>query len=147
MSTATVATSITTARITRAHSNVRSARPGSTGYPVSRYIVRVPARSVATPATTAVYRRRRALVALFLAAFLVSVAMMVGALAPSGRAAPAGADGLAGGQRTYLVQPGDTLWAVADLHRGAMAQADYVALLVEMNGGARIHAGELIALP
>lgn len=101
---------------------------------------------VAAPAA-GMYRRRRVVAVTFLIAFVVSVAVAVGALVPSGRAAPADGGVAHAAQRSYLVQPGDTLWAVAELHRGQVGQADYVALMVEMNGGARIEAGELIVLP
>ena len=49
--------------------------------------------------------------------------------------------------QSYLVQPGDTLWALASQHHGALSQAEYVDLLVEVNGGASIQAGQQIVLP
>jgi predicted Zn-dependent protease len=49
--------------------------------------------------------------------------------------------------RTYLVQPGDTLWALAAQFHGALSQTDYVDLLVEVNGGATIQTGQQIVLP
>lgn len=104
------------------------------------FVVRVPTR-YATPAPSrSTYRRRR----LVLAAFVLSLVGVVGLAATSGRADHGSTTG---SMRTYLVQPGDTLWALADQFHGALSQTAYVDLLVEVNGGATIQTGQQIVLP
>jgi hypothetical protein len=106
-----------------------------------RTIVRVP-RSVASAAPgPAVYRRRRAVVAVFVA----SLVAVVGLAAGGGEATPISSGTSA--MQSYLVQPGDTLWAIAAQHAGSMPMADYVDVLVEVNGGSQVRAGEWIVLP
>jgi len=48
---------------------------------------------------------------------------------------------------TYVVQPGDTLWGIADRLRGQASMSDYVDQLVASNGGAAVQAGQLLSLP
>lgn len=103
-------------------------------------VVRVPARYAAPAPTRSTYRRRR----LVAGAFVLSLVGVVGLAATAGRADHGSTTG---GMRNYLVQPGDTLWGLASHYRGGLGQADYVDLLVQVNGGAQIEAGELIVLP
>lgn len=49
--------------------------------------------------------------------------------------------------RFHVARPGDTLWSIADEHRGAVDQVAYVDALVRINGGAGIVAGQSIRLP
>lgn len=104
-------------------------------------VVRVPRMVATARVSRSVYRRRRAVVAVFAAAL-----MGVIGLAASGGEASRAAQ-LGPGMRSYLVQPGDTLWAIAAAESGAMPMAEYVDVLVEVNGGAVIRAGEWIVLP
>ncbi len=104
------------------------------------YVVRVPVRYAAPAPTRSTYRRRR----LVVGAFVLSLVGVIGLAATAGRADHGSTSG---GMRSHLVQPGDTLWALAAEHRGALGQAEYVDLLVQVNGGADIQAGELIVLP
>jgi len=50
--------------------------------------------------------------------------------------------------RTVKAHPGDTLWSIAEAHRGDISIRRYVDALVELNGGeTRIDAGQLVRLP
>lgn len=42
---------------------------------------------------------------------------------------------------------GDTMWNIAELHRGAVEQLTYLEALVERNGGAAVAAGQIVWLP
>jgi LysM repeat protein len=47
----------------------------------------------------------------------------------------------------YIVQPGDTLWSLAELFHGTKSVGSYVDALVDRNGGASLQAGQLLTLP
>ena len=47
----------------------------------------------------------------------------------------------------YIIQPGDTLWSLAERFHATKGIASYVDDLVEANGGATIQPGQLITLP
>ncbi len=47
----------------------------------------------------------------------------------------------------YIVQPGDTLWSIANERRGDASVDDYLERLVQSNGGPSIDAGQLLTLP
>lgn len=47
----------------------------------------------------------------------------------------------------YIVQPGDSLWSLAERFHSTTALSTYVDDLVDANGGASIQAGQLITLP
>ena len=57
-------------------------------------------------------------------------------------AAPSVAPGI-----QYIIQPGDTLWSLAERFHATSAVSSYVDDLVEANGGASIQPGQLITLP
>ena len=46
-----------------------------------------------------------------------------------------------------VAQPGDTLWVIAQRHRGDVPITRYVDKLVDLNGGPSIRAGQLVTLP
>jgi hypothetical protein len=49
---------------------------------------------------------------------------------------------------TVVARPGDSLWSIAERHRGDVPIQRYVDALVELNGGSpRIDAGQLVHLP
>ncbi|HET7489066.1 MAG TPA: LysM domain-containing protein [Acidimicrobiales bacterium] len=103
--------------------------------------------------SAAVFRRRRAAVCLVVAVLLgVLVAVGMPGEAPlslSGRAPaaaePAGALPIAA--RSYVVQPGDTLWSIA---RSLQPHGDVRPLVQRLaadRGGAPLRAGERLVLP
>lgn len=47
----------------------------------------------------------------------------------------------------HVASTGDTLWSIADAHRGAVERDRYVDALVELNGGTAIQAGQAVRLP
>lgn len=48
---------------------------------------------------------------------------------------------------TVTALPGDTLWSIAQQHRGGIPISRYVDALVDLNGGAAIQAGQSVVLP
>ena len=47
----------------------------------------------------------------------------------------------------YIIQPGDSLWSLAERFHATKSLSSYVDDLVEANGGASIQPGQLITLP
>jgi LysM domain len=47
----------------------------------------------------------------------------------------------------YIVQPGDTLWSLAERFRGTHGMSSYVDSLVTANGGSTVQPGQLLLLP
>lgn len=114
------------------------------------YTVVVPARLVPVarterPASTQVYVRRRVLVMLVLIAVVVALVAGAGTVLANREGAPASASAVRPAI-SYLVQPGDTLWSIAQAVRGS-ATAAYVDTLVVVNGGAGLQVGQVITLP
>ena len=72
-------------------------------------------------------------------------AASIGAAGPS--AAPVPPVLPAAAATMYLVQPGDTLWGIADRMHGSIDLDEYLEQLVAANGGASVDAGQLLALP
>jgi hypothetical protein len=81
----------------------------------------------------------------------VAVGQAVGALADlGGRPAAASGLGAAGDgatSRTHVAQAGDTLWSIADDHRGEVGRAAYVDALISLNGGTSVQVGQAVRLP
>jgi LysM repeat protein len=103
-------------------------------------------RRAVTPRT---YQRRRA-VAGGLVAVIVAFGIVVthDVLAGSGGVpASAAASRSAPARSTITAQPGDTLWSIAQDHRGGVSVNRYVDKLVDLNGGASIQAGQQVVLP
>lgn len=65
-------------------------------------------------------------------------------VAPSGAVTPAP---VSAAGTLYLVQPGDTIWRIAETWHGGASIADYVERLVHTNDGASLQAGQLLLLP
>lgn len=97
----------------------------------------------------ATYRRRRTIVGITLAAVTaVGMVLTHDVLAGSG-GVPASAAASQPAQRRgeVIAQPGDTLWSIAEAHRGTVSIGRFVDKLVDLNGGASIQAGQRIILP
>lgn len=110
-----------------------------------------PSGVVAVDPTVALYRRRRLGVGIFVATFVVALTLSFSATGRTGVADrsgdPASVAAVGPTRPSYTVQPGDTLWAIAErLYPGAPV-AEVVALLVERNGGASIEVGQRLVLP
>jgi Tfp pilus assembly protein FimV len=103
----------------------------------------------AAPAATVARRRRWMAGAVAVGAFSVLGLGAHGVLSGPGdvpaSAAGAGPDPAS---RTVKVHAGDTLWSIAERHRGGVAIQRYVDALVDLNGGStEIDAGQLVHLP
>jgi nucleoid-associated protein YgaU len=107
----------------------------SSGYTVPR---------AALPSHATFVRRRVGAVV-----FVVTLVLSVGSVAQRGLADrgdhPASVAAI--GRTTYVVQPGDTLWGIAERFYGAGDVARVVDAMVSMNGGAAIQAGQTLDLP
>lgn len=110
-----------------------------------RYAVEIPARLAGPAPTAATYRRRR----VGAVAFVVALVVSVGSLAEQGLAdrGAGPAAGSAVGRTTYVVQPGDTLWSIAERLYPSADVAQVVDALVTVNGGASIQAGQTLTMP
>jgi nucleoid-associated protein YgaU len=100
-------------------------------------------RSVLPSRSTFVRRRVGAVV------FLVALVLSVGSVAQRGLAdrgdQPASVTAV--GRTTYVVQPGDTLWRIAERFYGGADLGQVVDAMVTLNGGATIQAGQTLDLP
>ena len=95
----------------------------------------------------ATYRRRRAVVGTALAAFVaVGAVTTYDVLAGSG-GVPASAAVSQPARSTVIAQRGDSLWTIAQQHRGEISLVRYVDKLVALNGGATIQVGQAVVLP
>ena len=78
-------------------------------------------------------------------------ALAVGALTGlGGRPAAASETPPAAGLRVasvYVAEPGDSLWSIAELHRGEIGRDHYIDALINLNGGTAIQAGQAVHLP
>lgn len=95
------------------------------------------------------YRRRRMVVGAILAAVTaVGIVSVHDVLVGRGGVPASAAEGRPALVRsTVTARPGDTLWSIAELHRGSVPIARYVDKLVDLNGGASIRAGQAVILP
>jgi Tfp pilus assembly protein FimV len=99
------------------------------------------------------YRARRAVAA---ALALTLLAVMVGALVLlaglGGRPASASQAEPAISQTShtpaiYVARAGDSLWSIAEAHRGDVGLDRYVDTLIDLNGGTAVQIGQAIRLP
>jgi len=106
---------------------------------------------VAAEARVPAYRRRRVAAAAATVAVLAGGALGVHGVLTGPGDVPASAAGTGtaspnGG--AVRAEPGDTLWAIAQLHRGPVSLRRYLAALIDRNGGTTaIQAGQLVHLP
>lgn len=95
--------------------------------------------------STHVYIRRRIVVASVFFSLLAALGVGAGNVLANRGGEPASATAVR--QANYLVQPGDTLWSIAENHCGGANLADYVDDLIALNGGTIVQVGQLISLP
>ena len=138
------------------HRRCAGARPALTL--VSPDAAAPPRRPRLAPVGAAVYRRRRLVVLAVLTVVVVALAgplrSWAGPRAGSGGPAVSGAERLAASRTaalvagpTYVVQPGDTLWAIAARLEPGSDPRPLVDHLVQLNGGAQVEAGQRLVLP
>lgn len=98
-----------------------------------------------------VYLRRRIAVGL---ALVVALLLVLGGALVAGRAL-AGRGGVPASApaaqpvhvRPYVVQPGDTLWSIAERFHGQRSVTSYVESLVRLNDGPDLQIGQHLQLP
>jgi nucleoid-associated protein YgaU len=96
-----------------------------------------------TPASQ-IYARRRLIAGLFLAAIVLVLLVGGGHVVAKPGGEPAvGAPATA----SYVVQPGDTLWSIAQRFHGQAVLAEYVDALVAANGGTQLQVSQSLTLP
>lgn len=97
------------------------------------------------------YRRRRAGVALAVAALVGGGALVADTILTGPGGVPASAAGAGTEQvrsgRVVRADPGDSLWSIAEDHHGDVPIGRYVEALIDLNGGTGIEVGQLVRLP
>ena len=96
-----------------------------------------------------VYRRRRITAAVVVAMFIVLVAWSLISLAGAyfTGVANAATEPVQDGERVTIVQPGDTVWAIASSINTDGDLRDTVDVLVELNGSSALTVGQRLVLP
>lgn len=117
----------------------------STAEALGFYTVAMPARFAEPAPTHATFVRRRCMAVGALLALVVTLGLAAGPGLADRGGAPASVSAV--GRSTYVVQPGDTLWAIAERAHGGGDLAWYVDALVSLNGGSVIVEGQTIRLP
>jgi LysM repeat protein len=115
------------------------------------YTVIVPARfgeargGEARPSSQ-VFVRRRLMVSLVFVSVVVALWVGAGSVLANRGGAPASTSAVRPAT-SYVVQPGDTLWSIAERFHGASSQVGYVDALVGAIGDAALQVGQVIVLP
>lgn len=131
-------------------SPAQSQRLAAVAGPVSTTWTAMPAsNAVRTPAS--VYRRRRAVAGLVLVTVVAALVLLAGGMlasfgAPSAVSPPVKPEGPAAGA-VYVVQPGDTFWAIARRLQPGGDPRPLVARLVAAHGSPALVTGERLSLP
>ena len=93
-----------------------------------------------------VYIRRRIVVASVLFSLLAALGVGAGNVLANRGGAPASASAVRQAN-TYLVQPGDTMYSIAESYRNGADLMHFVDDLIALNGGASLQVGQQISLP
>ncbi len=113
---------------------------------------------------THVYLRRRIVVASVFFSLLAALGVGAGNVLANRGGAPASASAVRqattprqittprqlttpGQITTYLVQPGDTMYSIAEEFRAGADLMPFVDDLIELNGGVKLQVGQLVTLP
>jgi len=96
--------------------------------------------------TAQVFIRRRLLVALVFIAVVVALWVGAGSVLANRGGDPASTSAVRPAS-TYVVQPGDTLWSIAQRFHGSASQVGYVDALVSAVGEGPLQVGQVITLP
>ncbi|MEQ1873252.1 MAG: LysM peptidoglycan-binding domain-containing protein [Ilumatobacteraceae bacterium] len=95
---------------------------------------------------THVYIRRRIVVASVFFSLVAALGLGAGNVLANRGGEPASASAVRPAI-SYRVQPGDTMWSIAENHRDGANLVNYVDELIALNGGTTVHVGQLISLP
>ena len=93
-----------------------------------------------------VYVRRRIAVASVLFSLVAALGLGAGNVLANRGGAPASATAVRQAT-TDLVQPGDTMWSIAEIHHDGADLVAFVDALIALNGGTGLQVGQLISLP
>jgi LysM repeat protein len=96
--------------------------------------------------STQVFVRRRLMVAFVFIAVFVGLSAGAGSVLANRGGAPASTSAVRSAT-SYVVQPGDTLWSIAQQFHGGASQVNYVDALVAALGDASLQVGQVITLP
>jgi len=96
-----------------------------------------------------VYIRRRIAVASVLFSLVAAFGLGAGNVLANRGGAPASTPAVRHevSAATYLVQPGDTMFSIAEMHRGDAELMAFVDELIARNGGTSLQIGQVISLP
>ena len=111
------------------------------------YVAVVPRRFVPSHAT---YLRRRLVVCTVLALLMLVLLVGAGQVLANRGGAPASTSAVrpaTAAAAIYVVQPGDTLWSIAEEFHGEHGLSSYVDTLVAINHGTELTVGQRLALP
>ena len=93
-----------------------------------------------------VYVRRRIVVASVFFSVLAALGVGAGNVLANRGGAPASASAVRQAN-TYLVQPGDTMYSIAEAYRDGADLMHFVDDLIALNGGVTLQIGQQISLP
>ena len=93
-----------------------------------------------------VYVRRRIVVASVFLSVLAALGVGAGNVLANRGGAPASASAVRQAN-TYLVQPGDTMYSIAEAYRDGADLMHFVDDLIALNGGVTLQIGQQISLP
>jgi LysM repeat protein len=93
-----------------------------------------------------VIRRRRLVAVVFLASFVLALLIGAGRVLANRGGDPASTPAVRPATE-YVVQPGDTMWSLAERFHGSFARSGYLDRLLDANGGPALQVGQVLTLP